>query len=212
MRTHTSSSGYPRLSNGDGRSPGLSDAVLDRLLRERIVVLGSEVDDEVANQLCAQMLLLSAEDPKRDVHLYVNSPGGSVSAGMAIHDTMQFLDCDVATYAFGMAASMGQFLLTAGTPGKRFSLPHTRIMVHQPSAGIGGTQSDITIQADMLRRLKRDLNELQAQYTGRTVEEIERDSDRDRWFTPAQAREYGLIDSVVASAAALPGGGGPVVG
>ncbi|MEX5719351.1 ATP-dependent Clp protease proteolytic subunit [Geodermatophilus maliterrae] len=212
MRTHTPTSGRPRLSNGDGRSPGLSDTVLDRLLRERIVVLGEEVDDEVANQLCAQMLLLSAEDPRGDIHLYVNSPGGSVSAGMAIHDTMQFLDCDVATYAFGMAASMGQFLLTAGTPGKRFSLPHTRILVHQPSAGVGGTQSDISIQAEMLRRLKRDLNELQAQYTGRTVEEIERDSDRDRWFTPDQAQEYGLIDHVVASATALPGGPGPVGG
>ena len=150
------------------------------------------------------MLLLAAEDARRDISLYVNSPGGSVTAGMAIHDTMRFLDCDVATYAFGMAASMGQFLLTAGTPGKRFSLPHTRILVHQPSAGVGGTQSDITIQADVLRRLKRDLDELQAHYTGRTVEEIERDSDRDRWFTADQAREYGLIDHVVASAAALP--------
>jgi ATP-dependent Clp protease, protease subunit len=204
MHTHTSTSGHPLLRSGDGAPTGLSDAVLDRLLRERIVVLGSEVDDVVANQLCAQVLLLAAEDPRRDISLYVNSPGGSVTAGMAIHDTMRFLDCDVATYAFGMAASMGQFLLTAGTPGKRFALPHTRILVHQPSAGVGGTQADIAIQADMLRRLKRDLNELQAQYTGRTVEEIERDSDRDRWFTPEQAREYGLIDHVVASAAALP--------
>ena len=204
MHTHTSTSTHPLLSSRDGVSAGLSDAVLDRLLRERIVVLGSEVVDDVANQLCAQMLLLAAEDARRDISLYVNSPGGSVTAGMAIHDTMRFLDCDVATYAFGMAASMGQFLLTAGTPGKRFSLPHTRILVHQPSAGVGGTQSDITIQADMLRRLKRDLDELQAHYTGRTVEEIERDSDRDRWFTADQAREYGLIDHVVASAAALP--------
>jgi ATP-dependent Clp protease protease subunit len=204
MRSHTPTTTRPVLDGRDGASTGLSDAVLDRLLRERIVVLGREVDDDVANQLCAQMLLLAAEDPRRDVSLYVNSPGGSVTAGMAIHDTMRFLDCDVATYAFGMAASMGQFLLTAGTPGKRFSLPHTRILVHQPSAGVGGTQADIAIQADMLRRLKRDLNGLQAEYTGRTVEEIERDSDRDRWFTPEQAREYGLIDHVVASAAALP--------
>jgi ATP-dependent Clp protease protease subunit len=204
MRSHTPTGARPVLNGRDGASTGLSDAVLDRLLRERIVVLGREVDDDVANQLCAQMLLLAAEDPRRDVSLYVNSPGGSVTAGMAIHDTMRFLDCDVATYAFGMAASMGQFLLTAGTPGKRFSLPHTRILVHQPSAGVGGTQADIAIQADMLRRLKRDLNGLQAEYTGRTVEEIERDSDRDRWFTPEQAREYGLIDHVVASAAALP--------
>ncbi|WP_448641615.1 ATP-dependent Clp protease proteolytic subunit [Geodermatophilus sp. URMC 63] len=204
MTSHTPTGTRPVLNGRDGASTGLSDAVLDRLLRERIVVLGREVDDDVANQLCAQMLLLAAEDPRRDVSLYVNSPGGSVTAGMAIHDTMRFLDCDVATYAFGMAASMGQFLLTAGTPGKRFSLPHTRILVHQPSAGVGGTQADIAIQADMLRRLKRDLNGLQAEYTGRTVEEIERDSDRDRWFTPEQAREYGLIDHVVASAAALP--------
>jgi ATP-dependent Clp protease protease subunit len=179
----------------------------DRLLQERIVVLGSEVDDDVANQLCARMLLLAADDPHRDVHLYVNSPGGSVTAGLAVYDTMQFIDCDVATYAFGMAASMGQFLLTAGTPGKRFTLPHTRILVHQPSAGVGGTQSDIAVQADMLRRLKRDVNELQARHTGQSVEQIERDSDRDRWFTPEQAREYGLVDHVVASVAALPGPG-----
>ena len=150
------------------------------------------------------MLLLSAEDPTRDIHLYVNSPGGSVTAGLAVYDTMRFIDCDVATYSFGMAASMGQFLLTAGTPGKRFSLPHTRIMMHQVSAGVGGTQSDITIQADVLRRLKRDINQLQAEHSGQSVEQIERDSDRDRWFTPDQAREYGLVDHVVASAAALP--------
>ena len=193
----------PSLQAGNGHG-SLHDAVYDRLLRERIVFLGSQVDDDIANQICAQMLLLSADDPHRDVHLYINSPGGSVSAGMAVYDTMRFIDCDVATYSFGMAASMGQFLLTAGTPGKRFSLPHTRIMMHQPSAGVGGTESDIAIQADMLRRLKREVNELQAQHSGRSVEQIERDSDRDRWFTPEEALEYGLIDHVVASAAALP--------
>jgi ATP-dependent Clp protease protease subunit len=182
----------------------LQDAIFERLLRERIIFLGAQVDDEIANQLCAQMLLLSAEDPKRDIYLYINSPGGSVSAGMAIYDTMQFLDCDVAAYAYGLAASMGQFLLTAGTPGKRHSLPHTRIMMHQPSAGVGGTQSDIAIQADLFRKLKRELTELQSQHSGQPYEQIERDSDRDRWFTPEQAREYGLIDHVVASAAALP--------
>ncbi|MGY1700968.1 ClpP family protease [Geodermatophilus sp. SYSU D00766] len=186
-------------------SPVLQDAVLDRLLRERIVVLGTAVDDDVANQLCAQMLLLAADDPRRDVHLYVNSPGGSVTAGLAVYDTMRSLGCDVATYAFGMAASMGQFLLTAGTPGKRFTLPHTRILVHQPSGGIGGVQSDIAVQADLLRRLKREVDQLQARHTGRTVEEIERDSDRDRWFTPQEAVEYGLVDHVVGSAATLPG-------
>jgi ATP-dependent Clp protease protease subunit len=195
--------GAPFLQAGNGHA-SLHDAVYDRLLRERIVFLGSQVDDDIANQICAQMLLLSADDPHRDVHLYINSPGGSVSAGMAVYDTMRFIDCDVATYSFGMAASMGQFLLTAGTPGKRFSLPHTRIMMHQVSAGVGGTQSDITIQADMLRRLKRDINELQAEHSGQSIEQIERDSDRDRWFTPDQAREYGLVDHVVASAAALP--------
>ncbi|WP_456938276.1 ATP-dependent Clp protease proteolytic subunit [Geodermatophilus sp. SYSU D00684] len=186
-------------------SPTLHDAVADRLLRERIVVLGSEVDDDVANRLCAQMLLLAADDPRRDVHLYVNSPGGSVTAGMAVFDTMQAIGCDVATYAFGTAASMGQFLLTAGTPGKRFTLPHTRILVHQPSGGLGGTQSDVAVQAEALRRLKRDVDELQALHTGQTVEQIERDSDRDRWFTAQEAVAYGLVDHVVASATALPG-------
>ncbi|WP_166529190.1 ATP-dependent Clp protease proteolytic subunit [Geodermatophilus sp. DSM 44513] len=187
-----------------GGHASLTDAVFDRLLRERIVFLDRQVDDDVANQLCAQMLLLAADDARSDIHLYINSPGGSVSAGMAVYDTMQFLDCDVATYSVGMAASMGQFLLTAGTAGKRFSLPHTRIMMHQASAGVGGTESDIAIQADMLRRLKREVNELQAQHSGRSVEQIERDSDRDRWFTPEEAREYGLVDHVVATAAALP--------
>jgi ATP-dependent Clp protease protease subunit len=201
--TTPTSAHTPFLQAGNGHA-SLHDAVYDRLLRERIVFLGSQVDDDIANQICAQMLLLSADDPHRDVHLYINSPGGSVSAGMAVYDTMRFIDCDVATYSFGMAASMGQFLLTAGTRGKRFSLPHTRIMMHQVSAGVGGTQSDITIQADMLRRLKRDIDELQAEHSGQSVEQIERDSDRDRWFTPEEALEYGLVDHVVASAAALP--------
>jgi ATP-dependent Clp protease protease subunit len=203
------STGAPFLQAGNGHAT-LHDAVFDRLLQERIVFLGSQVDDDIANQICAQMLLLSADDPRRDVHLYINSPGGSVSAGMAVYDTMRFIDCDVATYSFGMAASMGQFLLTAGTPGKRFSLPHTRIMMHQVSAGVGGTQSDITIQADMLRRLKQDINQLQAEHSGQSVEQVERDSDRDRWFTPEEALEYGLVDHVVASAAALPGADDPV--
>jgi ATP-dependent Clp protease, protease subunit len=201
--TTPTSAHTPFLQAGNGHA-SLHDAVYDRLLRERIVFLGSQVDDDIANQICAQMLLLSADDPHRDVHLYINSPGGSVSAGMAVYDTMRFIDCDVATYSFGMAASMGQFLLTAGTRGKRFSLPHTRIMMHQVSAGVGGTQSDITIQADMLRRLKQDINQLQAEHSGQSVEQVERDSDRDRWFTPAEALEYGLVDHVVASAAALP--------
>jgi ATP-dependent Clp protease, protease subunit len=182
----------------------LNDSVYERLLSERIIFLGRQVDDDVANQLAAQMLLLSAADPRRDIHLYINSPGGSVMAGMALYDTMQFVDCDVATYAMGMAASMGQFLLTAGTAGKRYALPRARIMMHQPSGGVGGTESDITIQADMLLRLKRQLNELQAHHSGQTVEQIERDAERDRWFTPEQALEYGFIDHVLESAASLP--------
>jgi ATP-dependent Clp protease protease subunit len=184
---------------------GLGDAVYERLLRERIVFLGREVDDVIANQLCAQMLLLSAEDPTRDVHLYVNSPGGSVTAGLAVYDTMRFIDCDVATYGMGMAASMGQFLLTAGTPGKRYALPHARFLMHQPSGGLGGTAADIAIQADMLGRLKRQVNELQAAHSGQDVEQIARDSERDRWFTPAEAQAYGLVDHVIPDAHSLPG-------
>ncbi|WP_324278450.1 ATP-dependent Clp protease proteolytic subunit [Blastococcus brunescens] len=193
-----------RLLGESGSQGTLTDSIYERLLRERIIFLRSEVDDVVANQLAAQMLLLSADDPRRDIHLYINSPGGSVSAGMAVYDTMQFIDCDVATYGMGMAASMGQFLLTCGTPGKRFALPHTRIMMHQPSAGVGGTQSDIAIQAELFGRLKRELNELQAAHSGQSVARIEQDSDRDRWFTPDEARDYGLVDHVVANAAALP--------
>ena len=198
------------LMRGAAGGMNLNDSVYERLLRERIIFLGSQVDDVIANQLAAQMLLLSAEDPRRDIHLYVNSPGGGVTAGMALFDTMQFIDCDVATYGMGLAASMGQFLLTAGTAGKRYALPHARIMMHQPSAGVGGTAADIAIQADLFRRTKRELNELQSQHTGQPVEQIERDSDRDRWFVPEEAREYGLIDHVVATAAALPVRDNPV--
>jgi ATP-dependent Clp protease protease subunit len=183
-----------------GSMMNLGDSVYERLLRERIIFLGSQVDDPIANQLCAQMLLLSAEDPKRDIHLYINSPGGSVSAGMAIYDTMQFIDCDVATYGMGLAASMGQFLLTAGTAGKRYALPHARIMMHQPSAGVGGTAADIAIQADLFRRTKKELNELQSLHTGQPVERIAEDSDRDRWFTAQEALEYGFVDHVVTRA------------
>ncbi len=198
---------------GETGSPGsLTDSIYERLLGERIIFLGSEVDDVIANRLAAQLLLLSADDPRRDIHLYINSPGGSVSAGMAVYDTMQFIDCDVATYGMGMAASMGQFLLTCGAPGKRFALPHTRIMMHQPSAGVGGTQSDIAIQAELFSRHKREINELQAAHSGQSVEQIEQDSDRDRWFTPEQALQYGLVDHVVARAAMLPVRDEPVAG
>lgn len=178
----------------------LSDSVFERLLRERIIFLGSQVDDEIANKLCAQILLLSAEDPNRDISLYINSPGGSVTAGMAIYDTMKYSPCDVATYGMGLAASMGQFLLSAGTKGKRYALPHARIMMHQPSAGVGGTAADIAIQAEQFAHTKREMAELIAQHTGQTVEQITRDSDRDRWFTAEEAKDYGFVDHVISSA------------
>ncbi|WP_067699810.1 ATP-dependent Clp protease proteolytic subunit [Nocardia jejuensis] len=178
----------------------LSDSVYERLLRERIIFLGSQVDDDIANRLCAQILLLSAEDPNKDISLYINSPGGSVTAGMAIYDTMQFAECDIRTVGMGLAASMGQFLLAAGAKGKRFALPHARIMMHQPSAGLGGSAADIAIQAEQFAYTKRELNELQALHTGRSLEQVTADADRDRWFTAAAALEYGFIDHVVAHA------------
>jgi ATP-dependent Clp protease, protease subunit len=181
----------------------LTDSVYERLLRERIVVLGSQVDDEIANRISAQLLLLAAEDPERDIHLYINSPGGSVTAGMAIYDTMELIEPDVATFAMGMAASMGQFLLSAGARGKRYALPHARIMMHQPSAGVGGTASDIAIQAELFAKHKREMAELIATQTGQTVERIIADSDRDRWFTAEEAREYGFIDHVITRAAQI---------
>ena len=185
-------------------SPGpgmnLGDSVYERLLRERIIFLGSQVDDEIANKLCAQILLLSAEDPTRDISLYINSPGGSVTAGMAIYDTMQYAPCDIATYAMGLAASMGQFLLTAGTKGKRYALPHARILMHQPSAGVGGTAADIAIQAEQFAHTKKEMAELIAEHTGQTFEQITKDSDRDRWFTAQEALEYGFVDHVITHA------------
>jgi ATP-dependent Clp protease protease subunit len=165
------------------------------------------VEDSNANAICAQLLLLAAEDPTRDIALYINSPGGSVTAGMAIYDTMQFIQNDVATYALGLAASMGQFLLCAGTPGKRYALPHARIMMHQPSGGIGGTAADIAIQAEQMMHTRRILQERIAYHTGRTFDEIERDSDRDRWFTAEEAKEYGFVDHVVSGAQQVPSAG-----
>ena len=195
------------------RSPGagmtLNDSVYDRLLRERIIFLGQPVDDNIANQICAQLLLLSAEDSSRDIALYINSPGGSVTAGMAIFDTMQFIDCDVATYALGLAASMGQFLLSAGTRGKRYALPHARILMHQPSAGIGGTASDIAIQAEQFKLTKVEMAALIAEHTGQSVEQIRADSERDRWFTAQQALEYGFVDHLLTSVTQIPNGSGP---
>ena len=169
-----------------------------RLLRERIVFLGSQVDQTTANRICAELLLLEAEDPDRDISLYINSPGGSVTDGLAIYDTMQYVKCDIRTICVGMAASMGQFLLCAGTPGKRFSLPHSRILMHQPSAGgMQGQASDIAIQAEQIVYMKKMLAERIAFHTGQPLERIEADSDRDRWFTAEEALEYGLIDAVI---------------
>ena len=203
----------PGLAVPSGRAPqgsgmGLDDSVYQRLLRERIIFLGSAVEDTVANAICAQMLLLAAEDPEKDIFLYVNSPGGSVSAGMAIYDTMQYVKNDVATVAMGLAASMGQFLLCAGAAGKRYALPHARIMMHQPSGGIGGTASDIRIQAEQMLYTKKTMAELIAYHTGQTVEQIEADSDRDRWFAGEEAREYGFVDHVVSTAGQVSGSGG----
>jgi ATP-dependent Clp protease, protease subunit len=193
----------PQPGNG-----GLDDHIYNRLLKERIIFLGSDVRDDNANAICAQLLLLAAEDPDRDIWLYINSPGGSVTAGMAIFDTMQFVQPDVATVAMGLAASMGQFLLSAGTPGKRYATPHARIMMHQPSGGIGGTASDIKIQAEQMLHIKRQMADLIAQHTGQPLEQIEKDSDRDRWFTAEQAKEYGFIDHVYERSELASGGAG----
>jgi ATP-dependent Clp protease protease subunit len=195
-----------------GRAPGagmgLDDQVFNRLLKERIIFLGSPVDDPIANAICAQLLLLAAEDPERDIFLYINSPGGSVSAGMAIYDTMQFVANDVATVGLGLAASMGQFLLCAGAKGKRYATPHARIMMHQPSGGIGGTAADIAIQAEQMLYVKRTMADRIAFHTGQSPEQIEKDSDRDRWFSAEEAKDYGFVDHVVSGAKDVPSGAG----
>ena len=188
-----------QMTTPAGSGLNLGDSVYERLLHERIIFLGTQVDDEIANKLCAQILLLSAEDPTRDISLYINSPGGSVTAGMAIYDTMKYSPCDISTYGMGLAASMGQFLLSGGTKGKRYALPHARIMMHQPSAGVGGTAADIAIQAEQFAQTKREMAELIAEHTGQTFEQITKDSDRDRWFTAQQAKEYGIVDQVIES-------------
>ena len=177
------------------------DHLANQLLAQRIIFLGTEVNDESAQRVCSQLLLLSAEDPHADISLYINSPGGSVSAGLAIYDTMRLIPNDVATVATGFAASMGQVLLTVGSPGKRYALPNARIMMHQPSAGIGGTTADIAIQAENLEYMKRVVERINADRTGQPRETIERDSDRDRWFTAEQAMEYGMVDAIVESLA-----------
>lgn len=183
----------------------LNDSVYERLLAERIVFLGSEVNDDVANRISAQLLLLAAENPEEDITFYINSPGGSVTAGMAIFDTMQLIEPDVATYALGLAASMGQFLLTAGTIGKRHALPRARIMMHQPLAGITGVASDVVIQAEVFGKWKHEMAEITAERSGNTVERILADQDRDRWLRAEEARDYGLIDHVVSAAQPVTG-------
>jgi ATP-dependent Clp protease, protease subunit len=192
----------------NGAGAGLDDQVFNRLLKERIIFLGSAVEDSMANAICAQLLLLAAEDSDRDIFLYINSPGGSVSAGMAIYDTMQFVSNDVATVGLGLAASMGQFLLCAGAKGKRYATPHARIMMHQPSGGIGGTAADIAIQAEQMLYVKKTMAERIAYHTGQSIDQIENDSDRDRWFSAEEAREYGFIDHVVGAASDVPSGAG----
>ncbi len=171
--------------------------IFTRLLKSRVIMLGTDVNDEIANQVCAQLLFLEGEDPKSDVWLYINSPGGSITAGMAIYDTMQFISCNVATVCLGLAASMGQFLLTSGAPGKRYTLPNARILMHQPLSGLRGQASDIAIQAEQLAFTKRRMAELTAQHSGQKVEQIQADSERDRWFTAEGARDYGLVDKVI---------------
>jgi ATP-dependent Clp protease protease subunit len=185
----------------------LEDQLYQRLLRERIIVLGTQVNDEIANRICAELLLLAADDSERDIYLYINSPGGSVTSGMAIYDMMEYVPNDVCTVAMGLAASMGQFLLCAGAHGKRYALPHARIMMHQPSGGIGGTAADIAIQAEQMLYVKKTLAERIAYHTGQPLPQIEKDSDRDRWFTADEAKEYGFIDQVVRSARQVPSTG-----
>jgi ATP-dependent Clp protease protease subunit len=187
----------PRLADGETSPTPFDDHLATELLRQRIIVLGTQVDDVSAGRVCAQLLLLSAEDPRSDISLYINSPGGSVTAGMAIYDTMRLVPNDVSTMAMGFAASMGQFLLCVGTKGKRYSLPNARIMMHQPSAGIGGTAADIAIQAESHEYPKHAMERLIAEHTGQTAETIAADSDRDRWFTAEQALDYGMVDRIV---------------
>ena len=187
---------FPSVAGQTGQTDRTAD-IYGRLLKERIIFLGTQVDDASANLVCAQLLLLAAEDATRDVHLYINSPGGSIDAGLAIYDTMQLLACDVATTCMGLAASMGQFLLCAGTPGKRFALPHARILMHQPSGQMQGQAVDIAIQAEQIIYLKRILAERIAFHTGQPIERVEADSDRDRWFSAQEAKDYGFIDAVV---------------
>jgi len=189
----------PYVVEKSGREERVYD-IYSRLLKDRIIFLGQQVDDQIANSLVAQLLFLQSDDPKSDIHLYINSPGGSISAGLAIYDTMQFISCDVATYCVGQAASMGAVLLTAGAPGKRYALPNARIMIHQPLAGMQGTAHEIELHVQELRRVKRKMNDIMIKHTGHALEKIEQDTDRDRFMSSDEARDYNLIDRVVANA------------
>ncbi|TWU31564.1 ATP-dependent Clp endopeptidase proteolytic subunit ClpP [Novipirellula artificiosorum] len=189
----------PYVVEKSGREERVYD-IYSRLLKDRIIFLGQQVDDHISNALVAQMLFLQSDDPKADIHLYINSPGGSITAGMAIYDTMQFVSCDVATYCIGQAASMGAVLLTAGASGKRYALPNARIMIHQPLAGMQGTAREVEIHVGELRRIKQRMNEIMIEHTGHTLEKIEQDTDRDRFMSAEEACEYGLIDKVVTRA------------
>lgn len=197
-----------QASGGNETPMGLGDSVYQRLLKERIIWLGGEVRDDNANAICAQLLLLAAEDPERDIYLYINSPGGSVTAGMAIYDTMQYVKPDVVTVGMGLAASMGQFLLTAGAPGKRYITPHTRVLLHQPLGGAGGSATDIRINADLILGMKKELAQITASRTGKSVEQVEADGDRDHWFTAQEALEYGFVDQVIDSSQEIGNRGG----
>lgn len=189
----------PYVVEKNGREERAMD-VYSRLLKDRIVFLGSQVNDEVANSIVAQLLFLQSEDPEADVHLYINSPGGSVTAGLAIYDTMQYISCDVATYCIGQCASMGAVLLTAGAAGKRFALPNSRVMIHQPLAGMEGTAEEILIHAREFRLIKEKMNGILCKHAGRSLDEIERDTDRDNFMSAEEAKKYGLVDQVVESA------------
>ena len=189
----------PYVVEKSGREERTYD-IYSRLLKDRIIFLGQQVDDQISNSLVAQMLFLMSDDPKADIHLYINSPGGSITAGMAIYDTMQFVSCDVATYCIGQAASMGAVLLTAGAKGKRYALPNARIMIHQPLAGMQGTAREVEIHVEELRRIKQRMNEIMIEHTGHTLEKIEEDTDRDRFMSADESVEYGLVDKVVSKA------------
>jgi ATP-dependent Clp protease protease subunit len=193
----------PYVVEKSGREERVYD-IYSRLLRDRIVFLGTQVNDEVANSIVAQLIFLQSDDPKADIHLYINSPGGSVSAGLAIYDTMQFVTCDVATYCVGQAASMGAVLLTAGAPGKRFALPNARIMIHQPLAGMQGTAEEIAIHAKEFKRIKQKMNEILIKHTGHPLERIEKDTDRDRFMSAEEAAEYRLVDKVIEHMTVVP--------